>query len=102
MSDFLPFVISGLTVGAIYGLAATGLVLTYKTAGIFNFAQPALAAVASYLFWFLHYDSITPGPRLPWPIAAFLAVGVLGPLMGLGMELIARALATVATSLQIL
>ena len=38
MSDFLPFVVIGISVGAIYGLAGTGLVLTYKTSGIFNFA----------------------------------------------------------------
>src|ERR1700733_7146303 len=101
-SDLMPFVISGLTVGAIYGLAGTGLVITYKTSGIFNFAHPAMAAIASYLFWFLHFDNITPGPRLAWPIAAAITVLVAGPLMGLGMELIARGLAQVATSLQIL
>ena len=38
MSDFLPFIVIGISVGAIYGLAGTGLVLTYKTSGIFNFA----------------------------------------------------------------
>src|SRR6202044_3328674 len=57
---------------------------------------------AAYLFWYLHFDDITPGPRLAWPIAALVTVGVGGPLMGLGMELIARGLAEVSTSLQIL
>jgi ABC-type branched-subunit amino acid transport system ATPase component/branched-subunit amino acid ABC-type transport system permease component len=98
----MPFIISGLAVGAIYGLAGTGLVITYKTSGIFNFAQPALAAIASYIFWYLHFDNITPGPQFPWPVAALIAVGVAGPLMGIGMERIARGLANVATSLQIL
>ena len=98
----MPFIISGLAVGAIYGLAGTGLVITYKTSGIFNFAQPALAAIASYIFWYLHFDNITPGPQFPWPVAALLAVGVAGPLMGIGMERMARGLANVATSLQIL
>jgi ABC-type branched-subunit amino acid transport system ATPase component/branched-subunit amino acid ABC-type transport system permease component len=98
----MPFVVSGLTVGAIYGLCGTGFVITYKTSGIFNFAYPALAACASYMFWFLHYDTITPGPQWSWPVAAAVSVLVLGPLMGLVMELIARGLATVATELQVL
>ena len=38
MSDLLPFLIVGLTTGSVYGLAGVGLVLTYKTSGIFNFA----------------------------------------------------------------
>jgi ABC-type branched-subunit amino acid transport system ATPase component/branched-subunit amino acid ABC-type transport system permease component len=102
LSDFMPFVISGLTVGAIYGLGGTGLVITYKTSGIFNFAQPAMAAVAAYLFWYLHFDNITPGPQLDWPLAAAITVLVAGPIMGLGMEILARHLAAVATELQVL
>ncbi len=98
----MPFVISGLTVGAIYGLGGTGLVITYKTSGIFNFAQPAIAAVAAYFFWYLHFDDVTPGPRLAWPIAAAITILVLGPIMGLGMEILARHLAAVATELQVL
>jgi ABC-type branched-subunit amino acid transport system ATPase component/branched-subunit amino acid ABC-type transport system permease component len=98
----LPFVISGLAVGAIYGLCGTGLVITYKTSGIFNFAHPALAAIAAYLFWYLHFDNITPGPQLAWPIAAAITVLIAGPIMGLGMELLGRGLAKVATPLQIL
>jgi ABC-type branched-subunit amino acid transport system ATPase component/branched-subunit amino acid ABC-type transport system permease component len=101
LNDFMPFVVSGLTVGAIYGLGGTGLVITYKTSGIFNFAQPAMAAVAAYLFWFLHFDDVTPGPRWDWPLAAAVTILVGGTLMGLGLELIARHLANVATQLQV-
>ena len=43
MAEILPFIVIGLAVGSVYGLAATGLVLTYKTSGIFNFAYGALA-----------------------------------------------------------
>lgn len=42
MNEYLPFNIAGLTTGAVYGLAGVGLVLTYKTSGIFNFAHGAL------------------------------------------------------------
>ena len=41
MQDFLPFIVIGLTAGSVYGLAGTGLVLTYKTSGVFNFAYGA-------------------------------------------------------------
>ena len=39
----LPFIVIGITTGSVYGLAGTGLVLTYKTSGIFNFAYGSLA-----------------------------------------------------------
>ena len=55
-SDLLPFVVTGVVTGALYGLAATGLVLTYKTSGIFNFAHGAVAAGAAYLFYDLRVD----------------------------------------------
>jgi ABC-type branched-subunit amino acid transport system ATPase component/branched-subunit amino acid ABC-type transport system permease component len=102
VSEFLPYIVAGLAAGAIYGLAGTGLVISYKTSGIFNFAHPALAAVAAYAFYFLHGDSIYFNAHLSWPLSAAIAVLVVGPLMGLVMELIVRGLAGVATSLQVL
>jgi branched-subunit amino acid ABC-type transport system permease component len=38
VNEFLPYIIAGISTGAIYGLAGAGLLLTYKTSGIFNFA----------------------------------------------------------------
>jgi branched-subunit amino acid ABC-type transport system permease component len=51
MSEYLPFLVAGLTTGAVYGLSGIGLVLTYKTSGVFNFAHGALATVAAYAFY---------------------------------------------------
>jgi ABC-type branched-subunit amino acid transport system ATPase component/branched-subunit amino acid ABC-type transport system permease component len=102
IDDFLPFIVSGLTVGAIYGLSGTGLVLTYKTSGIFNFAHPAFVAVGAYSFWMLHYNKESPWPQLSWQVAALVTILVVGPVLGLGMELLARGLSRIATSLQIL
>ena len=96
MSDFLPFVVIGISVGAIYGLAGTGLVLTYKTSGIFNFAYGALATVSVFVFHWLHYQH-----GLAWPLAAVICVFVLGPAMGILLELLARQLMTVDHTLQI-
>ena len=49
MADFLPFIVIGVTTGAVYGLAGVGLVLTYKTSGIFNFAYGAIGCSGGLL-----------------------------------------------------
>ena len=49
---------------SVYGLAGTGLVLTYKTSGIFNFAHGTIAALMAYAF----YD-LRERHDLPWPLA---------------------------------
>jgi ABC-type branched-subunit amino acid transport system ATPase component/branched-subunit amino acid ABC-type transport system permease component len=92
MSELLPFIIIGVVAGSVYGLAATGLVLTYKTAGIFNFAHGAVATTAAYAFYSLHVTH-----QMAWPLAASISVLVLGPVLGLGLELLARRLAGVQT-----
>ncbi|GAA2409795.1 branched-chain amino acid ABC transporter permease/ATP-binding protein [Actinomadura vinacea] len=88
MQDLIPFIVSGLAIGSVYGLIGTGLVVTYKTSGIFNFGHGALATVAAYLFYWLHIDQ-----GLGWQVSAAVTVLLAGPLMGLVMELIARRLA---------
>ncbi|SNQ46808.1 Amino acid/amide ABC transporter membrane protein [Frankia canadensis] len=96
MNDLLPFVVSGIAIGAVYGLTGTGLVLTYKTSGIFNFGHGALATAAAYLFYWLHVDQ-----KVGWEISAVIAVLVAGPLMGLGMELVSRRLAPQRNAMKI-
>jgi ABC-type branched-subunit amino acid transport system permease subunit len=85
VSDILPFVIAGLTSGALYGLAATGLVLTYKTSGIFNFAHGAVAAAAAYLF-----HELWSVRGWPWPIAVIVSLTATGVVLGVVLELVAR------------
>ena len=81
----MPFIVIGLTFGSIYSLAALGLVLTYKTSGVFNFAHGAIAAVAAFVFYWLWVRE-----GVPWGITAVLCILVLGPLMGLLLELLTR------------
>jgi branched-subunit amino acid ABC-type transport system permease component len=51
MPELLPFVISGLGVGAVYALSGVGLVVLYRSSGVLNFAFGALGAVAAYVAW---------------------------------------------------
>ncbi|MEZ5169224.1 MAG: ATP-binding cassette domain-containing protein [Acidimicrobiia bacterium] len=51
MNEFLRFAILGLGSGAVYGLAALGIVLTYRGSGIVNFAQGAVGMVCAFVFY---------------------------------------------------
>ena len=92
----LPFIIAGLTTGSAYALAGVGLVLTYKTSGIFNFAHGALAAVSAYMFYALHVQH-----GMPWVPAAVICVLVVGPLLGTALEWIARALSGASLAIRV-
>jgi ABC-type branched-subunit amino acid transport system ATPase component/branched-subunit amino acid ABC-type transport system permease component len=96
LADFLPFIVIGITTGAVYGLAGVGLVLTYKTSGIFNFAYGAVAALAVFVFYWLHTEH-----GMPWPYAAALCLFVLSPLEGLVLELVARTLENATATLKV-
>jgi ABC-type branched-subunit amino acid transport system ATPase component/branched-subunit amino acid ABC-type transport system permease component len=96
MTDFLPFIVTGIATGAIYGLAGSGLVLTYKTSGIFNFGHGAVATVAAYVFFWLTVDV-----GLGWAPAAVVAVLVVGPVLGLLFERMAVRLAPQETALKV-
>jgi ABC-type branched-subunit amino acid transport system ATPase component/branched-subunit amino acid ABC-type transport system permease component len=94
--DVLPFVITGLTTGAIYGLFGVGLVLTYKTSGIFNVAHGAIATAAAYLFYFLHVQH-----SWWWVPAAAVSVLVAGPLIGIIFQRMAARLSLQRTAYKI-
>jgi len=96
VESLLPFIISGIATGAVYGLAGTGLVLTYKTSGIFNFGHGAMATAAAYTFYWLRYSQ-----GMPWGLALVLSVAVLGPAMGVAMEQVAVRLANQRTAMQV-
>ncbi|HVW33783.1 MAG TPA: ABC transporter permease, partial [Acidimicrobiia bacterium] len=79
MRQYLPFIVIGLTTGAVYVIAALGLVLTYRTSGVFNFAHGAIGMFAAYMFFSLRQ-------HLPTAVALFLAVLVIAPLMGVVID----------------
>lgn len=51
MGYFLELVISGLVIGAIYGLIAMAFAIVYKSTGLVNFAQGEVGMLVAYLSW---------------------------------------------------
>src|SRR5882762_2711351 len=83
----MNLLISGLITGAVFAIAASGLVVTYSTSGVFNFAHGALGMLCAYIYWDLRVNDAHQWPLLPkgpWP--APLALGfvllVVAPLIG--------------------
>ncbi|HKI42684.1 MAG TPA: branched-chain amino acid ABC transporter permease/ATP-binding protein [Mycobacterium sp.] len=95
MQEFLPFIVIGLATGAVYGLAGIGLVLTYKTSGIFNFGYGAIAALVAFCFYFLNDHG------LPWGASAAISLLVFAPILGLLLELMARSLSGAGETIKV-
>ncbi|MEZ5182100.1 MAG: ABC transporter permease [Acidimicrobiales bacterium] len=76
MTDIL---VLGLVSAAIYAVAASGLVVTYTTSGIFNFAHGAVAMVSAFVYWQL---SSPDAWGLPVPLALVLTLLVFAPGLG--------------------
>lgn len=85
-SDFFQFTMIGIAVGSVYAISAAGLVLTYTTTGVFNFAHGAVGMVAAYLYFQLKVQL-----GWPTPIAMVVVIAFLGPLVGLVLERIMRS-----------
>jgi branched-chain amino acid transport system permease protein len=72
------YVIAGLVLGGIYAIAATGLVVTFLSAGILNLSFAAMAFTVARFYYYLN-------SQLNWGIApsAILSIVVLGPALGI-------------------
>lgn len=51
MSFLIDLTVSGLAVGALYGLIAMGFAVIYKATGLVNFAQGEMTMIVAYLAW---------------------------------------------------
>jgi branched-chain amino acid transport system permease protein len=80
MAAFLQHALSGLMVGAIYGLVAVGFVIIIKSSEIFNFAQGELLILGAFLCWSLLVQFNLP----PW-VAILVTLG-LAFLFGMAVE----------------
>ena len=84
----LQFVIVGLVLGSIYALAASGLVITYVSTGVLNFAFGAFAYLIARTYYWMHVEKGWGGTG--WWGSIFtggLCIFVLSPLLGLVLYL---------------
>ena len=77
MSTFILLTITGLGLGAMYFLVASGLSLIYGLMGILNFAHGAFITVGAYGMWFTeeHLSGLAVLPRFLLGALAGLIVG---------------------------
>lgn len=79
--SILFFLVVGVTLGSIYAVAASGLVVTYTTSGIFNFAQGAMGMFLAFVYWELKINL-----GIQTLVALLLTVLVIAPIMGALIE----------------
>jgi branched-chain amino acid transport system permease protein len=81
MEVFLRTLLLGLVTGSVYGLAATGVVLTYRTSGILNLGYGALAMFTTFVYWNF---VVTLG----WPLwaAVLVVVVAIAPAIGFFLD----------------
>jgi branched-chain amino acid transport system permease protein len=98
VEKFFVFLIIGVAISAVYAISATGLVVTYITSGVFNFAHGAIGMFLAFVYWELR---VNRGWSTPLALAVTLLV--IGPAIGALLDiLIMRSLlkgASIATKL---
>lgn len=105
MEQILQYlVIFALQSAAIYAIAASGLVVTYTTSGIFNFAHGAIGMVVAFFYWQMTSDTsggdtlLGDGWGLHPLVALPLCLLVVAPLIGFVLDrVIMRRLAGAST-----
>jgi branched-chain amino acid transport system permease protein len=81
VTTFFALTVLGLVLGCVYALTAIGIVVTYTTSGVFNFAHGATGMVAAFVYW-----QLTIAWGWPVPLALLAVLGVLAPLFGAVVE----------------
>lgn len=76
MAYLLQLLISGLAIGAIYGLIAMGFAAIYKSTGLVNFAQGEMTMIVAYIAWTI--ASTVSGNIIIVSAGALAAAVVLG------------------------
>jgi branched-chain amino acid transport system permease protein len=95
MPEFLQFLASGLTVGAIYALVALGFTLIYNASDVINFAQGEFVMLGGMVTVF------AAAAGVPLPLAALIAV-VVTILIGLALHRFAIAPARGASAVTLI
>lgn len=75
--DFLELFINGGLTGLMYGAVALGIVLIFKSSGVANFAQGAMAMIGGYLVWLFIGWGLTVWLAIPLAMVAMFGFGLL-------------------------
>ncbi len=79
LTVFLQFLLSGLTVGAVYALVGMGFNIIYNATSVINLAQGEFVVIGGLMMWFF-----TESAKLPFFVSIFLTLltaGIVGLLM---------------------
>src|SRR2546425_2887103 len=83
MTTFLALTVVGIVVGCIYAISATGLVVTYITSGVFNFAHGAIGMFVAFVYWELRvHQGLGTLPALA------VSLLVIAPAIGILLDVI--------------
>ena len=85
MSTFILFLITGVGLGALYFLVASGLSLIYGLMGVLNFAHGAFLTIGAFTGLWIS-TKVFPNPTTWTFIAAMIAGGIAAGLFALLME----------------
>jgi branched-chain amino acid transport system permease protein len=81
VTSFLQYTIFGIILGAGFAIAATGLVVTYTTAGVFNFAHGAVGMIAAFSYW-----ELVANHHVPAVLALVIILLIGAPIAGALVE----------------
>jgi len=103
LKPYLPFVISGLGIGAAYALSGVGLVVLFRATGVLNFAFGAIGALGAHVAWqLLQWEWSLPvaviSAVLVSTLCSFLYGRLLAPMLS-GRDTVVRAVGTLALAL---
>ncbi|MGB3027216.1 branched-chain amino acid ABC transporter permease [Paradevosia shaoguanensis] len=101
--NFLPFIISGLGIGAVYALSGVGLLVLFRATGVLNFAFGAIGALGAHVAWqLMEWDYPLPlailAAVLTSTLVSFLYGRFLAPLLS-HRDTVVRAVGTLALAL---
>jgi branched-chain amino acid transport system permease protein len=77
----IDLALAGIAVGAVAALAGLGVLVTYRTTGVFNLASGGIAMLVAYVLW-----QLVRVWHWPLGLAAPVAVLIVGPGLGLAAE----------------
>jgi branched-chain amino acid transport system permease protein len=76
MSELLQFLLSGITVGAVYALVALGFTIIHNASGVVNFAQGEFVMIGGMTTVFLFDAGVPLAPAAAAAVAVTCVVGV--------------------------